>query len=427
MMILSTNKGISSYFEVCDISLTDNYEIKMLKENSLDHITSADIREVDGDRSLMVKVDGMMTLSGRYSRRAPDINDIKLLMKDIRRCLVEMKDYLLSPGSLVINFKYILFDMEKESYRFIYIPGHTMSFRNQMKELFEEIMVIFDHKDREGVTYLYDLYSYFLRENFTPELFCKIVKADEGDDTKRTSRSRETYYREESILVGDKDGVEDEIIRDIDIPEIDAPKEGALTINKSMYILAAVATIVVAVVLYIVFGTPSLKFSAVLFVSLSIYILVDVMHFKEKKETEEIDRIMTKQMECRIPDEEPVARLQQQDEELDVDTSVLAMSRENETVSKLVPLSDDKREVILLIEGDTRIGRKRSLCDYCIDDSSVSRVHAIISKNDKVVQVRDAGSTNGTFINDRRIEVDEVLEANIGDLISIAGLQYECC
>ena len=426
-MILSTNKGISSYFEVCDISLTDNYEIKMLKENSLDHITSADIREVDGDRSLMVKVDGMMTLSGRYSRRAPDINDIKLLMKDIRRCLVEMKDYLLSPGSLVINFKYILFDMEKESYRFIYIPGHTMSFRNQMKELFEEIMVIFDHKDREGVTYLYDLYSYFLRENFTPELFCKIVKADEGDDTKRTSRSRETYYREESILVGDKDGVEDEIIRDIDIPEIDAPKEGALTINKSMYILAAVATIVVAVVLYIVFGTPSLKFSAVLFVSLSIYILVDVMHFKEKKETEEIDRIMTKQMECRIPDEEPVARLQQQDEELDVDTSVLAMSRENETVSKLVPLSDDKGEVILLIEGDTRIGRKRSLCDYCIDDSSVSRVHAIISKNDKVVQVRDAGSTNGTFINDRRIEVDEVLEANIGDLISIAGLQYECC
>lgn len=427
MMILSTNKGISRYFEVCDISLADNYEIKMLKENSLDHITSADIREVDGDKSLMVKVDGMMTLSGRYSRRAPDINDIKSLMQDIRKCLVEMKDYLLSPGSLVINFKYILFDMEKELYRFIYVPGNTMSFRNQMKELFEEIMVIFDHKDREGVTYLYDLYSYFLRENFTPELFCKIVKADEGDDTKRTSRSRETYYREESILVGDKDGVEDEIIRDIDIPEIDASKEGALTINKSMYILAAVATIVVAVVLYIVFGTPSLKFSAVLFVSLSIYILVDVMHFKEKRETEEIDRIMTKQMECRIPDEEPVARLQQQDEELDVDTSVLAMSRENETVSKLVPLSDDKGEVILLIEGDTRIGRKRSLCDYCIDDSSVSRVHAIISKNDKVVKVRDAGSTNGTFINDRRIEVDEVMEANVGDLISIAGLQYECC
>ena len=426
MMILSTNKGISRYFEVCDISLADNYEIKMLKENSLDHITSADIREIDGDKSLMVKVDGMMTLSGRYSRRAPDINDIKSLMQDIRKCLVEMKDYLLSPGSLVINFKYILFDMEKELYRFIYVPGNTMSFRNQMKELFEEIMVIFDHKDREGVSYLYDLYSYFLRENFTPELFCKIVKADEGDDTKRTSRSRETYYREESILVGDKDGVEDEIIRDIDIPEIDASKEGALTINKSMYILAAVATIVVAVVLYIIFGTPSLKFSAVLFVSLSIYILVDVMHFKEKRETEEIDRIMTKQMECRIPDEEPVARLQQQDEELDVDTSVLAMSRENETVSKLVPLSDDKGEVILLIEGDTRIGRKRSLCDYCIDDSSVSRVHAIISKNDKVVKVRDAGSTNGTFINDRRIEVDEVMEANVGDLISIAGLQYEC-
>ena len=427
MMILSTNKGISRYFEVCDISLADNYEIKMLKENSLDHITSVDIREVDGDKSLMVKVDGMMTLSGRYSRRAPDINDIKSLMQDIRKCLVEMKNYLLSPGSLVINFKYILFDVEKELYRFIYVPGHTMSFRNQMKELFEEIMVIFDHKDREGVSYLYDLYSYFLRENFTPELFCKIVKADEKYEVKKNSSSRETFYREESILVGDKSGVEEELIREIDIPEIDDSKEESLAINKSMYMLASVATVVVAVVLYIVFGIPSLKFSAVLFVSLSIYILVDVMHFKEKKETEEIDRIMVKQMERKIPDDNPIVINEPKDEELDVDTSVLAMNRENETVSKLVPLSDDGGEVILLIEGDTRIGRKKSLCDYCIDDSSVSRVHAIISKNDKVVRVRDAGSTNGTFINDRRIEVDEVLEANIGDLISIAGLQYECC
>ena len=426
-MILSTNKGISRYFEVCDISLADNYEIKMLKENSLDHITSVDIREVDGDKSLMVKVDGMMTLSGRYSRRAPDINDIKSLMQDIRKCLVEMKNYLLSPGSLVINFKYILFDVEKELYRFIYVPGHTMSFRNQMKELFEEIMVIFDHKDREGVSYLYDLYSYFLRENFTPELFCKIVKADEKYEVKKNSSSRETFYREESILVGDKSGVEEELIREIDIPEIDDSKEESLAINKSMYMLASVATVVVAVVLYIVFGIPSLKFSAVLFVSLSIYILVDVMHFKEKKETEEIDRIMAKQMERKIPDDNPIVINEPKDEELDVDTSVLAMNRENETVSKLVPLSDDGGEVILLIEGDTRIGRKKSLCDYCIDDSSVSRVHAIISKNDKVVRVRDAGSTNGTFINDRRIEVDEVLEANIGDLISIAGLQYECC
>ena len=155
--------------------------------------------------------------------------------------------------------------------------------------------------------------------------------------------------------------------------------------------------------------------------------LLKIQTAEEKKETEEIDRIMAKQMERKIPDDNPIVINEPKDEELDVDTSVLAMNRENETVSKLVPLSDDGGEVILLIEGDTRIGRKKSLCDYCIDDSSVSRVHAIISKNDKVVRVRDAGSTNGTFINDRRIEVDEVLEANIGDLISIAGLQYECC
>ena len=40
--------------------------------------------------------------------------------------------------------------------------------------------------------------------------------------------------------------------------------------------------------------------------------------------------------------------------------------------------------------------------------------------------VRDAGSTNGTYLNDKRLSMEEEAETNLGDTISIADIQYEC-
>ena len=72
------------------------------------------------------------------------------------------------------------------------------------------------------------------------------------------------------------------------------------------------------------------------------------------------------------------------------------------------------------------MGRQKNMCDYYLSDASVSRVHAIFEKKGDKVLVRDAGSTNGTFVNDRRIGAHEEVEAALGDTVSIAGVQFEC-
>ena len=52
MMILSKNKGISNYYEVCDIELTGSYEEKMLINNHMKYLPDAEVRTLDNRRSM---------------------------------------------------------------------------------------------------------------------------------------------------------------------------------------------------------------------------------------------------------------------------------------------------------------------------------------------------------------------------------------
>ena len=62
------------------------------------------------------------------------------------------------------------------------------------------------------------------------------------------------------------------------------------------------------------------------------------------------------------------------------------------------------------LEGDSvSIGRSPS-ADVFLDDVTVSREHAVISRSGGGLVLRDLGSLNGTYVNRRRIEGDEVLE-----------------
>ena len=54
------------------------------------------------------------------------------------------------------------------------------------------------------------------------------------------------------------------------------------------------------------------------------------------------------------------------------------------------------------------IGRSPE-CDVFLDDVTVSRRHAELTRDGKVFTIRDLGSLNGTFVNKRRIE-SSVLE-----------------
>ncbi len=67
--------------------------------------------------------------------------------------------------------------------------------------------------------------------------------------------------------------------------------------------------------------------------------------------------------------------------------------------------------------GDTTIGRSPS-CDIVLDDKSVSNEHAVVITVGVTSTIRDLGSTNGTFIENDRVQQHELRH---GDMVTIGG------
>jgi diguanylate cyclase (GGDEF) domain len=65
---------------------------------------------------------------------------------------------------------------------------------------------------------------------------------------------------------------------------------------------------------------------------------------------------------------------------------------------------------VILTEGEVTFGRSKD-ANVVVEDEAISRYHFKIKVKDKVATIEDLNSTNGTFVNDRRIK-QKVLEVN---------------
>jgi Protein of unknown function (DUF3662)/FHA domain len=81
---------------------------------------------------------------------------------------------------------------------------------------------------------------------------------------------------------------------------------------------------------------------------------------------------------------------------------------------------------VYYVEGKSLIGRSEE-CDVFLVDPSVSRTHAVVEVVEGEPNVRDLGSTNGTFVNGERVEAralragDELMFGNTVMRFEAAG------
>lgn len=65
------------------------------------------------------------------------------------------------------------------------------------------------------------------------------------------------------------------------------------------------------------------------------------------------------------------------------------------------------------------IGRSRD-CSFVLDYTEISRLHAQCTSDHLNIFVEDMGSTNGTYVNGRRLETHEIHRLRAGDTVSFA-------
>ena len=81
----------------------------------------------------------------------------------------------------------------------------------------------------------------------------------------------------------------------------------------------------------------------------------------------------------------------------------------------------DRTRETVISKSYFRVGR-RSVCDLRVAWPTVSGVHAEFVKTASTLSLRDLGSTNGTFVNGRKIVSDTVLSE--GDVIQFGGSEF---
>lgn len=62
-------------------------------------------------------------------------------------------------------------------------------------------------------------------------------------------------------------------------------------------------------------------------------------------------------------------------------------------------------------------------CTLNVDDQTISARHAKLSYHQSQWWVKDLGSTNGTFLNQERIEEQQVITS--GDILQFGNIEYE--
>lgn len=89
-------------------------------------------------------------------------------------------------------------------------------------------------------------------------------------------------------------------------------------------------------------------------------------------------------------------------------------------IAKLIPA--DGSEPIVISRDLSLVGRKRTLCDVVLDNSSVSKLHCAIARTDGLLFIRDLGSTNGTKVNGQKVTRGALLP---GDELAFGSVKFK--
>ena len=173
MEIFFKSSDMDNYMDVRldDISLLKTsaarYKSRMIEENYIPYMLHPMPYELDGKMWLRYKTSGNYILERVLLKLRLDGMLLKLIMAQMLACIFSLEGYLLSANDLVVDIRYMTYNPDTKSIGIIYVPEYNADIRQQLREMLEILMKGFDHRDSEGLVYMYGIYDMITDPGFS--------------------------------------------------------------------------------------------------------------------------------------------------------------------------------------------------------------------------------------------------------------------
>ncbi|MCR5526288.1 MAG: DUF6382 domain-containing protein [Lachnospiraceae bacterium] len=423
--------------------LDNDYRERMLKNNNISGVIKTRTENFNGEEFWSLEIGAMRSLTEKFDGGKMRYPELKNFFNGYAELLKMLDEYLLSDTELIYEPEYIYWDEDRNMPLFGYIPGKDSG--DGEAALAEFLVEAADQKDLEAVKLAGQFFNDVCEGTVSLE---KLIGKERSAITEIPIIKMPEFRGDERSIAS---GPEVNIRKiEYETPESGSMERAEKKNTRNGIIICALMTLLAAGCYAAVLFDPdiltALGFSeddyltagAIIAVFFAVAMIAVIHLYKRRNaECEEKGIFENNEEQYREYRSDYLENaMQRQGAEIKAEKSYgTNYFQENEAGEETVLLNDCVRSsgelhLVGMVNGENvdlsvndetyTIGKLQGRVQGFINDRSVSRIHACIRRNSGRYFLCDLNSTNGTCVNDRKLERDENAEICAGDIIKFA-------
>lgn len=402
------------------------YEEAMMCNQSSSALLAFQVRYQDNKKYYLYDITGKVSLEAELMRGRASL-DLSLQVIRSLICLCDAaEEYLLDAGSVLLDPSMIFLDLSQVQLSFVLVPGRQGDFAQGIQELSARLLSAADHQDQDCVLLVYDFFRLVREPDFCVSGLKRFAEA--------TAREMAPDFEPEAAAApfDDAGPAAEETPSETSMAGKQPENQGImqrLPLKDLLYplIFAALAAAVLAAYLSGVLTDVSRQFGVPLderWLALGLVGALGVLMFAGPLLAWHLQAAARAGKKTAPKAKAPADELPPWDEEESLWT-------EDEMTQLLLPppqavfhRQDPSEGEDLVISAFPSVIGCGQDADVRLDGTGISRRHALVSLEGDRITLCDAGSTNGTFLNGRRLKESECVFLSAGDEIMIANIRF---
>ena len=468
-------------------TITESFEIEMVKQNKIQGLLEFDIRHIDGRQMFIYEISSKQSIKNLYASTEMNFEMIAGLVQSVYHLIHATEEYLIDMNHILIDPEYIFIDIEKYNYYFVFFPELKMDAKDGFIKLSEYILDKVDHKDEKAVLLAYRIYKNTRSQNFKMEEIisflhecaqknnfysdqnskCRVndiydpqasdfMKNAEETTVETTVETKNSWIQKKEKSDRFNENSEDhDVFLHID-HENQLKEQDFITRIAGIFFektnLIYISLILILLLSFILTGLGwylgvirisrlgMIKIEGILLLLLTLTVLLlEIKVSREKTKSVEEHCNKVKQKMDHEEFEEAVAKEKVEIKDFLIDndfykgdrktfengdTMLISFEKEEETKGILSGKIEGREETIELNSFPFTIGKLSGNVNLELADHSVSRMHARFYMIENQLYLEDLNSLNGTFKNGVRLNRNEPVMVQKNDEIEFAKIKF---